>query len=251
MLLVRQIVPLMRAEGNLQWDEFYPNTDVFMNDIVLRQLWVADFEGIIGGFAAITTEQPPEYAQVGLDITEKAIVVHRLAVDPEFRGFGIATALMEEAEALAFEDGVSILRVDTSVQNAATQTLNGSAVLGNVTLTVECWSETGFEPTAAHHYEFHDGRWRIHGDLDAHVASRFGGALAGALRDKVTGDDLHIDLAEVGFVDVACAQLLVHAARAEPESRRVVLHEPPRLLRRLLDVLQRPVSLVVVDGTRP
>ena len=96
-----------------------------------------------------------------------------------------------------------------------------------------------------------DGRWRIHGDLDAHVASRFGGALAGALRDKVTGDDLHIDLAEVGFVDVACAQLLVHAARAEPESRRVVLHDPPRLLRRLLDVLQRPASLVVVDGNRP
>jgi ABC-type transporter Mla MlaB component len=93
-----------------------------------------------------------------------------------------------------------------------------------------------------------DGRWRIRGDLDAHVASRFGGALAGALRDKVTGDDLHIDLAEVGFVDVACAQLLVHAARAEPESRRVVLHDPPRLLRRLLDVLQRPASLVVVDG---
>ena len=96
-----------------------------------------------------------------------------------------------------------------------------------------------------------DGRWRLRGDLDAHVAQRFGGALAGALRDKVTGDDLHVDLAEVGFVDVACAQLLVHAARAEPESRRVVLHDPPRLLRRLLDVLQRPTSLVVVDGDRP
>ncbi|MDT7742090.1 MAG: hypothetical protein QOE59_1168 [Actinomycetota bacterium] len=96
-----------------------------------------------------------------------------------------------------------------------------------------------------------DGRWRLRGDLDAHIARRFGGALAGALRDKVTGDDLHVDLAEVGFVDVACAQLLVHAARAEPESRHVVLHDPPRLLRRLLDVLQRPASLVVVDGDRP
>ncbi len=94
------------------------------------------------------------------------------------------------------------------------------------------------------------GRWRVRGDLDAHVARRFGGALAGALGDGATGDDLHVDLVEVGFVDAACAQLLVHAARAEPD-RRIVLHDPPRLLRRLLDVLQRPASLVVVDGDRP
>ncbi len=96
-----------------------------------------------------------------------------------------------------------------------------------------------------------DGLWRLRGDLDAHVARRFGGALAGALREKATGGDLHIDLAAVGFVDVACAQLLVHAARAEPEGRRIVLHDPPRLLSRLLDVLQRPASIVVVDGERP
>ncbi len=96
-----------------------------------------------------------------------------------------------------------------------------------------------------------DGRWHLRGDLDAHVARRFGGALAGALREKATGGDLHVDLAQVGFVDVACAQLLVHAARAEPEGRRIVLHDPPRLLRRLLDVLQAPADIVVVDGDRP
>jgi anti-anti-sigma regulatory factor len=96
-----------------------------------------------------------------------------------------------------------------------------------------------------------DGRWHLHGDLDAHVAKRFGGALAGALREKATGGDLEIDLSDVGFVDVACAQLLVLAARAEPEGRRIVLHDPPRLLRRLLDVLGRPASIVVVDGNRP
>jgi ABC-type transporter Mla MlaB component len=96
-----------------------------------------------------------------------------------------------------------------------------------------------------------DGWWHLRGDLDAHVARRFGGALVGALREKATGDHLQIDLSEVGFVDVACAQLLVHAARSEPECRTVVLADPPRLLRRLLDVLGRPASLVLVEGDRP
>jgi ribosomal protein S18 acetylase RimI-like enzyme len=123
MALVRKVVPLMRAAGNLQWDDSYPTSDVFLEDIRQRQLWVADVEGILAGVAAITTDQAPEYAEVGWDISETAIVVHRLAVDPDFRGFGIATMLMEEAEALAYEQGIGVLRVDTSKQNEATQRL--------------------------------------------------------------------------------------------------------------------------------
>src|SRR6195952_3782447 len=128
MTMMRQVVPLMRAAGNLQWDETYPNSEVFTQDIALRQLWVAEMDeagdpGLIGGVAAFTREQSHEYAAVGWDITEPAIVIHRLAVDPDFRGFGIATALMEEAEALAQEAGISVLRVDTSAQNVATQKL--------------------------------------------------------------------------------------------------------------------------------
>ena len=90
MALVRRVVPLMRASGNLQWDDEYPNAGVFERDVKLAQLWVAEIDGAIVGVAAITTDQEPEYAQVGWDITEPAVVVHRLAVDPAFRGQGVA-----------------------------------------------------------------------------------------------------------------------------------------------------------------
>jgi GNAT superfamily N-acetyltransferase len=123
MELMRRVVPLMRAAGNLQWDDTYPSEAVFQRDIDLGQLWVADAGGGIGGLAAITMDQEPDYAQVGWDINEPAVVVHRLAVDPAFRGTGMAGALMQKAEEVAAQHGVSVLRVDTNTQNAATQRL--------------------------------------------------------------------------------------------------------------------------------
>lgn len=123
MAVVRRVVPLMRAAGNLQWDDVYPNPEVFARDIAKEQLWVAEIDSAVAGVAAITEDQEPEYARVGWDITEPAIVVHRVAVDPEFRGRGVAEALMRQAEIVAVERGIHVLRVDTNTQNQATQKL--------------------------------------------------------------------------------------------------------------------------------
>ncbi|QKJ32108.1 GNAT family N-acetyltransferase [Mucilaginibacter mali] len=123
MQAVSEVVPLMQAAGNFQWDHTYPNPQVFTEDIGLRQLWVADMDGDIGGVAAITTEQYPEYAQAGLDISQTAIVVHRLVVSPCYQGRGIAKALLEEAEAEANRRGIKFLRIDTNLQNKSAQAL--------------------------------------------------------------------------------------------------------------------------------
>ena len=121
--LVWRVVPLMLASGNLQWDEHYPNAGVFERDINLDQLWLAEIDGQIAGVAAITTDQEPAYANVGWDIHEPSIVVHRLAVDPAFRGKGVAAALMAQAEDVARDRKIAVLRVDTNKQNEATQKL--------------------------------------------------------------------------------------------------------------------------------
>jgi len=123
MHLVRKVVPLMRATGNFQWGDDYPNPEVFEKDIAIGQLWVAELDGKIGGVSAITTDQDPEYADAGWDITEEAIVTHRLAVDPDLQGKGIAKALMQQAEIVANNRGIKILRVDTNTENKATNAL--------------------------------------------------------------------------------------------------------------------------------
>jgi ribosomal protein S18 acetylase RimI-like enzyme len=123
MELVRRVVPLMSATGNLQWDDTYPNETVFLRDIDLGQLWVAEVDGSIAGVAAITMDQESDYVQVGWDIHENAIVVHRLAVDPAFRGLGAAGALMQKAEEVAVQQSITVLRVDTNTKNEATKRL--------------------------------------------------------------------------------------------------------------------------------
>ena len=123
MQLIAEVVPLMRASGNMQWDDTYPNPEVFGKDIEQNQLWVAEIDEHIAGVSAITTDQEPEYAEVGWDINETAIVTHRLAVSPRYRGRGGAAALMEQAEIVAKDRGINKLRVDTNTQNQATQKL--------------------------------------------------------------------------------------------------------------------------------
>lgn len=121
--LIAGVVPVMNAAGNFQWDSHYPNAEVFNRDIEQQQLWVADLNGEIAGVAAITTDQDAEYADVGWDITELAIVTHRLAVNINHQGKGIAQALLQKAEEVAKERIIPILRIDTNSRNEATQKL--------------------------------------------------------------------------------------------------------------------------------
>ncbi|WP_208645641.1 GNAT family N-acetyltransferase [Mucilaginibacter endophyticus] len=113
----------MKAAGNFQWDDDYPSKEVFTNDIDLSQLWIAEINGTIAGVAAITTDQDAEYAQAGLDITETAIVTHRLAVNINYQGRGVAAALLIQAEQEATRRGINTLRIDTNIANQATQKL--------------------------------------------------------------------------------------------------------------------------------
>jgi len=121
--LVREVVPLMNAGGNLQWDADYPNETVFRSDIARRQLWVAELDGAVAGVAALTTDQDPEYADADWEPGREAIVTHRLAVAPGAQGRGVAAALLGQAERLAIERGLYLLRIDTNSENQATQRL--------------------------------------------------------------------------------------------------------------------------------
>jgi GNAT superfamily N-acetyltransferase len=121
--LIADVIPVMKAAGNFQWNNDYPNKQVFTEDINFNQLWVAVIESSIAGVVAITTDQGTEYTQAGLDITETAIVTHRLAVNINYQGRGVAAALLKQAEHEAIRRSINALRIDTNIANLATQKL--------------------------------------------------------------------------------------------------------------------------------
>ena len=76
--------------------------------------------------------------ELGWDLSEPAIVTHRLAVDPDFRGQGTGAALLEQAETVARERGVAVLRIDTNTQNQVTRRLfprHGYVLAGEIGLS--------------------------------------------------------------------------------------------------------------------
>ncbi|GAB2773426.1 ribosomal protein S18 acetylase RimI-like enzyme [Hymenobacter luteus] len=136
--LIRRVVPLMQASGNQQWSADYPNAEVFEQDVAKGHLWVAELNGAVAAVAALThNDQDAEYAQADWDFAEPALVTHRLAVDPAAQGHGLAAALLAQAELLARQQGLRVLRVDTNSENQATQRLFpklGYRYAGEITL---------------------------------------------------------------------------------------------------------------------
>jgi anti-anti-sigma factor len=54
--------------------------------------------------------------------------------------------------------------------------------------------------------------------------------------------DMHLDLAELDFIDVSGVITLVRAADSLGDGRKLILHNPPESLRRILDLLM-PTSI--------
>jgi GNAT superfamily N-acetyltransferase len=125
MHLIAEVLPIMQATGNLQWDHTYPNAQVYTSDVKAGQLWVADVDGIVAGvIAVIVNEQEPEYAQVpGWDVNEPCIVAHRLAVSPHMQGKGIAAQLLQQCEVVAIKNKIDLVRLDTNSVNRPMQNL--------------------------------------------------------------------------------------------------------------------------------
>ena len=59
------LIPTLHAGGNLQWDDKYPNPQVFTEDIAAAQLWVMSTDDAIAGVIAVTTEQYPNTFRPG------------------------------------------------------------------------------------------------------------------------------------------------------------------------------------------
>ena len=133
--IVQQTVSIMESEGNDQWNRTYPQDQDFLADIEAGNLYTAIFDGKVAGSITVDQTQAEEYKNASWRKDEPCFVFHRLAVDPEIRGEGIASKLILFAEEHAVSNGIPYMRTDTYSLNTKAQRLfekNGYVIAGTI-----------------------------------------------------------------------------------------------------------------------
>jgi ribosomal protein S18 acetylase RimI-like enzyme len=103
-----------------QWDSEYPSIDYIDCDISKGSLNKLSINGKIAGVISFDDFQESQYFSVSWKLPmEPVVVIHRLAVDPEFQGCGFAKQLMNFAEISAAEAGYATIRLDAYSGNQA------------------------------------------------------------------------------------------------------------------------------------
>lgn len=113
MEIITAIVREMKSYNNTQWDETYPQVINFSKDIEEGNLYVDELENEIRGFVCLNYIEPIEYNYIDWQSSEKAMIMHRMAVNPNFRNQGVGISLLKFSEELALKNGVSYLKTDT------------------------------------------------------------------------------------------------------------------------------------------
>lgn len=120
MELIARCVQVMQDGGSDQWDESYPNREVINQDLERGTLFVCEDNGALAGIIVLDENQAEEYQIIHWEQTQGPhLIMHRLAVDPQAQGKGIARRLIAYAEDYALRGGYTSIRLDTYLKNAS------------------------------------------------------------------------------------------------------------------------------------
>ena len=103
----------MILENIYQWNEFYPNAEVFEKDLESNSLYVMEYKENVIGCISISDYKDIEYETISWKTEDHNIYIHRLAVLPKFQGMGYAQKMMSYAEGYAKKKLYLSVRLDT------------------------------------------------------------------------------------------------------------------------------------------
>jgi ribosomal protein S18 acetylase RimI-like enzyme len=117
--IVRAATRHMESQGLHQWDDIYPDRATLQQDVTKQHMQVIEVNGQVAGMVSINDEQSHEYRNVLWQYSGKALVVHRLTIDPEHQRKKLASQLMDFAEREAADKKYESIRLDAFEQNSA------------------------------------------------------------------------------------------------------------------------------------
>ena len=140
MELVADAQNWLRKQNVDQWQDGYPTRELILSDILGRENYIVELNGVVIATAVISFACEPTYSEIkgkGWKNDNSYAVVHRIAVSDKCRRKGIAKEILYFTEELCAERGVTDIRIDTHYDNTAMRTLlrkMGYAHCGCITL---------------------------------------------------------------------------------------------------------------------
>ncbi|MGL4656285.1 MAG: GNAT family N-acetyltransferase [Sarcina sp.] len=122
--IIRQAQAYLKSQGIDQWQNGYPNSQAIENDIKNDISYVLEEEGKIVATTAISFDGEPTYDKIydGKWLSDYDFaVIHRIAVDNDYKGHGLAGKLIKETKNLCKERNVRSIRIDTHRENISMQ----------------------------------------------------------------------------------------------------------------------------------
>ncbi|MBO6046402.1 MAG: GNAT family N-acetyltransferase [Erysipelotrichaceae bacterium] len=103
-----------------QWQDGYPNQQSLIEDIQKENSYKLMNDGHLVGTAYIAVEDEPTYHEIigqWLTKNEPYVVIHRIALDPNFKGRSAASQFVKYAISLAKNNQCGSIRIDTHLDN--------------------------------------------------------------------------------------------------------------------------------------
>ena len=114
----------MWEKGIDQWDEYYPDREILTEDVESGDMTLGFLDGQLACAWVVNREYDPEYELGAWEHTEGDFcVLHRLCVNPEMQGRGLARQAMARMEKNARDQGFDSVRLDVFSQNLHAQRL--------------------------------------------------------------------------------------------------------------------------------
>lgn len=124
MVIINKGKAFLKEQGVDQWQGNNPNDEIIRDDIEKGYTYVLEKDGKILGTAALCFDGEPGYENMieGQWLTNgEFLVIHRMAVDYELKGSGLAAKIFSGADELALERGIHSIKIDTHEGNKPMQ----------------------------------------------------------------------------------------------------------------------------------
>ncbi len=119
MEIVDKAKSYMKENKINQWTDDYPNEDVFLTDLKENRLYIAEIDKKIVGMAVLVLDGDEDYNNIdGKWLFDgKYGVIHRIAVNPDYKSQNVAKNLLDFFENKLINLGYNSIRVDTHKDN--------------------------------------------------------------------------------------------------------------------------------------